>query len=349
MGQLEIDEFNRLKIFEKLDYREEPEAYKSNIPWKVQMQIAATNGKQYQDIVGKLTDYPEFNLPFKRGNGLLLDIGCGWGRWLVSASKKGYTPIGIDLRLEFCETSLEVLSDFGLKGYVVVADLENIPFRDNLFDRIWSFSVIQHTHRDRLENCLNHLSRILASNGEVCLEFPNRKGIHNRLKNVKYSDKYKDDYNSWVVRYYSPQEYKEIFDKYFSDFSYKNHSFLGIGVLKEDLKYVSAKNKLFCAISLFGSLMTEVIPPLKNISDSLYIKIKSQNDRIDMDARKEFFRHDTGNFDNLNVLYLCRCPKYGGKLVMSKDRKKAISEEAGIYYPIYNDIPILIKSEAVPI
>ena len=57
-----------------------------------------------------------------------------------------------------------------------------------------------------------------------------------------------NDINSWNVRYYSIREYKEIFISIFNNFSFKNHSFLGIGVLKEDLKYVSNKNKIIVLV-----------------------------------------------------------------------------------------------------
>ena len=108
-------EFERSKIYEKLDYLPQPENYKGKLPWRIQQQIAATNGIQYADRVGKLTDYPTYELPVRKvSDGLMLvyppypprrsrrNIGTGWGRWLVAGAAKGYIPVGIDLRLEFC-------------------------------------------------------------------------------------------------------------------------------------------------------------------------------------------------------------------------------------------------------
>lgn len=341
---------NRAKIYEKLNYNPEPDNYHSNIPWTVQQQISATNGIHYGDRVGKLLNYPIYELPVPpvTNNGLFLDIGCGWGRWLVAGSNKGYIPIGIDLRLEFCETSRKVLSDLQKDGYTVVADLENIPFKDNLFNLIWSFSVIQHTHYKRLTNCLSHINRLLTSDGYTRLEFPNKLGIRNKISNVKNSERVKDDYNSWCVRYYTPKEYKEVFDEYLSDFSYTNHSFLGIGVLKEDLKYVSFKNKVLCSASLLGSMFAEIIPGLKTYSDSIYIDAKSKNKTTPINNIVDSFKkaHFLNPKDNLNIIPLLRCPKYGSDIELSSDKKKAISKGNGIYYPIENGIPIMIVSEA---
>lgn len=341
---------NREKIYEKLNYQPQPEDYQSNIPWVVQQQISATNGIHYIDRIGKIKDYPIYELPVPpvTGDKLFLDIGCGWGRWLVAGSNKGYIPIGIDLRLEFCETARKVLTDLGKNGYTVVADLENVPLQDNLFDLAWSFSVIQHTHYKRLTNCLQHINRVLTPGGFTKLEFPNKKGIRNSIANVKYSESRKDDYNSWCVRYYTPDEYRDIFNTYLADFSYTNHSFLGIGILKEDLKYVSLKNKIICSASLLGSALTTIIPGLKAYADSIYVSaVKKSRTAPTNEAIARFLQlHKADPGNNLNIATLLRCPIHGSEIELSSDGKKAISKGNGIYYPIENGIPIMISSEA---
>ncbi len=251
---MDTEEFERSKIYEKLDYTPEPKGYSKQIPWKVQQQIAATNGLHYISAIGKLNDFPipEIPIPASNKGGLLLDIGNGWGRWLVSAGRKGYVPVGIDIRLEFCETARSVLNLNGLDGYTVVADLAELPFKEGVFDVVWSFSVIQHTHRDRLESCLNNIQRVLRRRGYCFLEFPNKSGIWNWFGPVRKFDKEKDDYNSWCVRYYSIGEYKKYFLRVFNNFSFKNHSFLGIGILSTDLKYVVVITKINEVINIYN-------------------------------------------------------------------------------------------------
>ena len=342
--------FNREKIFEKLDYSAKPENYNKKITWTAQQQIAATNGVHYIDRIGKLNDYPQFELPIEKTKGLFLDIGCGWGRWLVSANKKGLVPVGIDLRLEFCKASLETLKNDNIEGYVVVADLEEIPFQNSIFDVVWSFSVIQHTHINRLKSCLKHINRILTNTGFTKLEFPNSNGVHNRIKNVKESNKTKEDYNSWCVRYYSINEYKKIFNSILSIFKVQNHSFLGIGVLKEDLKYVSLINKIKCATSLFLSQLTKLLPFMMNFSDSLYITAKKKEQDLNFNkGLKEFEELRLKNdYSNLHILPLLQCPITHTKLFIF-DKEFVINEIKTYKYPIIDDIPILIKSEAIEI
>ena len=118
----------------------------------------------------------------------MLDIGNGWGRWLVSGFNKGYIPIGIDIRLEFCKTAINTLHANNCLGYSLVADLKNLPFKDNIFDFVWSFSVIQHTHKSRMISCLKHINRILKSTGFSKLEFPNKNGVYNNINNVSINN-----------------------------------------------------------------------------------------------------------------------------------------------------------------
>lgn len=281
------NEFDRAKIYEKLAYEPEPENYSGKIPWSIQQQIAATNGIHYFGEIGILDELPIPDIPVKNAvtkDQLMLDIGCGWGRWLLAASKRNYIPIGIDLRLEFCQLSQQIMHQNGVNGYVVVADLKNLPFIDNIFDLVWSFSVIQHTHKERMLSCLNHIFRILKPNGQTKLEFPNKNGIRNRFGPVRSSMKNAYDYNSWCVRYYSIKEYREIFNKIFGNFQFQNHSFLGIGVLPSDLKYIKRlKNKLGVAVSLMLSFTTRLIPGMKYFSDSVYISA-TKNESINIRA-----------------------------------------------------------------
>jgi SAM-dependent methyltransferase/uncharacterized protein YbaR (Trm112 family) len=346
----EIHIFDRSKIYENLKYEEEPAGYHSKVPWVVQQQIAATNGRHYLDLIGKLSDYPSFNLPLRQAhpNQLMLDIGCGWGRWLVAGAKKGYIPIGIDLRLEFCKTARSVLSAAGKHGYTLVADLQHLPFVKNSFDLVWSFSVIQHTHYDRFTSCLSDINRILSKNGFTFLEFPNKNGVRNFFGPARNGENEINDINSWAVRYYTPEEYRSIFASYMDKIDLYNHSFLGIGILKEDLKYVSFKNKIICLISLLGSFFTQIVPPLKNISDSLYIKAqkKSTNDLIDEEVVNDFIRkHRENPNDNLNICSLLVCPLTGDHLVLNDERDKLINFKLNKFYPIIESIPILVRSE----
>ena len=344
-----IEEFNKVKIYEKLDYKAKPENYTNKLSWIVQQQIAATNGIQYIDRIGKLSDYPVYELPVKENiNGLMLDIGNGWGRWLLAGANKGYIPVGIDIRLEFCETALHTLHANEKNGYSAVADLKELPFKANVFDLVWSFSVIQHTHKERMVSCLKHIKRILKGDGFAMLEFPNKNGIRNYFGPSKKYVSSANDYNSWDVRYYSVKEYKNIFLGIFQSFQFNVHSALGIGVLKEDMKYVSFKNKILCGVSLVLTGIFKIIKPLKKFADSIYITVNKNGHEKNTIALEQFLKaHNTDPKNNLNIVHLLQCPITGENVSVSEDEKFIINSSGAIKYPIKNNIPILIRTEAI--
>jgi hypothetical protein len=343
--------FDRSKIYEKLEYQPEPAGYDGKIPWVIQQQIAATNGIHYANSVGKLQEIPIPPIPIpaaQRQGKLCLDIGCGWGRWLVAIGRKGYIPLGIDIRHEFCVSARETLQLHQLHGYTVVADLKNLPFQDGVLDAVWSFSVIQHTHCERLQHCIAHIYRILNKNGFCFLEFPNKYGMRNFFGPVKEAKTREMDYNSWAVRYYSIAEYKAFFEAKFNNFKAIVHSMLGIGVLPNDLQYTNGwKNRLQIALSLLATQVAKIIPPLVQIADSIYVyctKREENNNELADSAVQAFWQaHQTNPQNNLNILPLLRCPASGGALRL--EGNELISDAAKLTYPVLDGVPILIVAE----
>jgi uncharacterized protein YbaR (Trm112 family) len=101
-------------------------------------------------------------------------------------------------------------------------------------------------------------------------------------------------------------------------------------------------------LSRMLSRLVEAIKPLKAISDSIYIKsIKHSRDNDSVDQNMEFLKaHRMNPLNNLNTVSLLRCPRSGAALQLSDDKSELISLEAGLAYPVHNQIPILVSSEA---
>jgi len=59
--------------------------------------------------------------------GLILDVGCGYGRHLKFLRNYGFSIIGVDL-------AKNLLKRAKTYGEVVVADIQHLPFRDKAFD-----------------------------------------------------------------------------------------------------------------------------------------------------------------------------------------------------------------------
>ncbi len=96
---------------------------------------------------------------------LVLDVGCGAGRFLDIASRWGARAIGIDFSFAVDASN----ANLGQRPNVDViqADVFNLPFRDEIFDVIFSIGVLHHT-RDTREAFLA-LPRHLKNGGEMAV------------------------------------------------------------------------------------------------------------------------------------------------------------------------------------
>jgi hypothetical protein len=109
----------------------------------VSVLVAATNGIAYKHLVGGLLDYPIPNSPLPQTNGgLMLDIGCNWGRWSIAAAQKGYRVVGIDPSLGAIMAAKRVAKQLDLTIDYLCADARHLPFCANSFDTVFSYSVI---------------------------------------------------------------------------------------------------------------------------------------------------------------------------------------------------------------
>src|SRR5580700_347845 len=107
--------------------------------------IGATSGWGYVNLVGRLASYPIPDIPVERSNGeLLLDVGSNWGRWSVSAARKGWRVVGIEPSLGAIMAAKRAFSTPDLDIAWVCGDARFLPFKPDLFRCAFSYSVIQH-------------------------------------------------------------------------------------------------------------------------------------------------------------------------------------------------------------
>ena len=316
-----------------------------NVDPYVQQMIAGTNGRTYIDLINRLSRYPIPHLPVSNSaGGIFLDIGCGWGRWMVGAARRGYIPIGVDIKLEAALASLQVLRDFGVPGYAVVADLQSLPFAAESFDFVWSFSVIQHAHRERAASCVKEVARVLKPGADCKLEFPIRTGLWNRWRHSRRAAE-ESDYESWCVRYYTIEELQDLFVSEFGSFDYQAHCYFGIGTQSVDLCFVPWRFKPIILASLTLTQFSRALPPLKRMADSIYVSVRKQSGMSPVGS----IRRTTaaGETFGLGDFYaLLRCPISGEPLVVDAARQELIAVQAGRVYAVHEGVPVLLAGEA---
>lgn len=76
---------------------------------------------------------------------LILDIGCGNARDLISFAYKGATCVGVDFSNGMIKEGKKAIDNHRLKSVdLILASATYLPFKDNTFDKISCSEVIEH-------------------------------------------------------------------------------------------------------------------------------------------------------------------------------------------------------------
>lgn len=126
-----------------------------------------------------------FNLENLNGK-LVLDVGCGSGRYLEVSEKYGANAIGIDL-------SYSVDAAFKNLGFkkninIIQADVFDLPFKEEVFDYIFSIGVLHHTVNT--QKAFKCLPKYLKTGGEIAIWVYSNEGFNTKVYN-KISDFYR--------------------------------------------------------------------------------------------------------------------------------------------------------------
>lgn len=308
--------------------------------------MAGTNGRLYLSLVNKLNRYPiptwQWGPPRNTGK-LLLDIGCGWGRWMVSAARAGYRPLGIDVKLDALRAARRVCQAHGVSGWVVAADLKALPFKEASLDCVFSYSVLQHAHRVFAARCVETIARALKPGGHCIIEFPLKHGITNWRHFLDMRDE--TNHESWCVRYYSSRALRQTFRAWFESVRIEPDCFFGIGVQRDDLDLLPWRYKPLVIASEVLKGLCRVVSPLKHAADSVFVMAEKASRNIANDSSVTALS-DREDESNLAILPLLRCPLSGARLVHDTVGHSLISREARLAYPIVDDIPVMIPNMA---
>lgn len=112
---------------------------------------------------------------------LVLDAGCGSGRYAKVAGEARAVVIGVDLS-PAVETAAESTSHLP-NVHIVQSDILHLPFRSQLFEFIYSIGVLHHT--PNAKKALACLVPLLADSGEIAVwlypKWPMLVELYNRM------------------------------------------------------------------------------------------------------------------------------------------------------------------------
>jgi SAM-dependent methyltransferase/uncharacterized protein YbaR (Trm112 family) len=232
--------------------------------------VGATNGIAYKHLLGKLNTYPIPRLRLPAGNGKkFLDIGCNWGRWCVSAARKGYEAVGIDPSLGAIMAARRVSKRLGVNANYVVGDARFLPFKEKVFDSVFSYSVIQHFSRENAGVAVGEAARVLKVGGYSFIQMPTKYGIRCLYHQARRGFKEGQHFD---VRYWSIPSLKKLFTKQVGPSSISVDCYFGIGLQPSDLSLMPLTHKVAILMSELLRGASNLLPPLRWIADSVYVK-----------------------------------------------------------------------------
>ncbi|MDM5316598.1 methyltransferase domain-containing protein [Fictibacillus sp. b24] len=144
------------------------------------------NGEEFDELVSffdamaRTTWLKEIHDTLKETTGSwvekeVLDVGCGTGRLLLRGAEDAKKLVGVDLSSEMVKASIQQFFYHELSGKseFVVADAEDLPFKDETFDLALSTCVMFLLPDPA--NGIREVNRILKQDGMIAMLNPSEK------------------------------------------------------------------------------------------------------------------------------------------------------------------------------
>ena len=113
-----------------------------------------------------------------KDRGRLLDVGCGYGKFMEMASEKGWEALGTELYERACNY---INQKKKVKAYY--GELNNLNFNDNSFEMVTLWHVLHHMYDPKEQ--LSEIYRILKPKGEIFIRSPNFSYNYSSYKIVR--------------------------------------------------------------------------------------------------------------------------------------------------------------------
>ena len=144
-------------------------------------EIAKTYDEYYQSNFGKEVDEIEKDivdcLISEIPKTEMLELGCGTGHWTTYFLNKGFNITAIDSS----ETMLNIAKSKNINAKFMIADAQNIPFKDESFKIISSITMLAFV--DNQDAVIQEVYRVLKKNAWFVFGFLNEKSIVGLTKN----------------------------------------------------------------------------------------------------------------------------------------------------------------------
>lgn len=147
---------------------------------------------------------------------IILDVGCGVGRWSVLMAEKGALVVSIDQSREMLQKCRErsLIHDLSSKVIQLQINAMKLPFLNDFFDGVTLNWIIAHIPIPKNEDFMKEVSRVVKPGGWLILSdsyWREQEGGKEQLQIREASGKKFEIYKY----YYSPDEIKKLIEKTF--------------------------------------------------------------------------------------------------------------------------------------
>ncbi|MEO8433348.1 MAG: class I SAM-dependent methyltransferase [Pyrinomonadaceae bacterium] len=153
-------------------------------PCGIKFADAEPGTRRFYELVEAHRYTTEWHIPMAAGfagaRGLkVLEIGCGLGTDGAQFAEAGADYTGVDLTDAAVELARKRFELFNLNGTFATADAENLDFKDESFDLVYSHGVLHHT--PDTQKAINEVHRVLRPGGRAIVMLYHRDSYNYRI------------------------------------------------------------------------------------------------------------------------------------------------------------------------
>jgi SAM-dependent methyltransferase len=235
----------------------------------VRWSLVATCGQMYRRAPDPLRRYPIPVLELPAGDRkTFLDVGGNWGRWGLSAARRGYRVTVVDPSLRAALAGTRIAAQLGLDVRYVVAEARNLPFEADTFDVSFSYSVLQHLSRCDARRAVREMARVTARGGLVHVQLANARGLRQRYNSAR--GRHAGDY-VFRVRPWTAPAMRAVFERLVGPTTIAPDSWFSLNARYEDRDILGPYAAVVTASRMLCGL-ARYLPWLVNWSDSLAVQ-----------------------------------------------------------------------------
>jgi SAM-dependent methyltransferase len=150
----------------------------------------------------------------------------------------------------------------------LVADARFLPFTDETFDTVFSYSVLQHLSRPDCRQALGEVRRVLRPDGSTLIQMANALGPRSLYHQLRRGFRSERDFE---VRYWLPWRLKSAFRELVGPSTLSVDGILTLNPQPSDARLLPWRYRAVVRLSSWWRRLSPYFPPLKAVADSLYV------------------------------------------------------------------------------